>query len=446
METKEQKIIEEAQLLLDTDEIDNEWLKEGYKKLLKEYKKLSRRVDKIIKMNDRFEKTVNLINDSLVEDKKERSKKVIEQKQKILTTHREQRDELQAIIKKREEEVAYYKAIIEENELLRGQVSSNKLLNESMDSILEQYSLDKDTIEQNLSEIIEELIEDGSLDFAHIDVNYFEEEHLLILQKSIQVWLSHKGVDKSDSVALSNYFLRERYEKIHETLAYHILKGMMGVKKAYGRFLQGYSGEVYISSNGKRYKHQEIVDKKGNKWSEASITSFLRHYTKNVTEYEAKEEQLLHYKNELEKSKAIKSELKKSFDINRAEKNELKKYLDSVDREIAAKRETLWEIRNSKKIDKEKIESVKAEIKELTKGHDSKQEQYKKVQAEENSLVQKHKDAKQNCEFYLTEISKIEALQKSQEDGYIVTKNRYNLLLEALSLVLMRKKSKLKDI
>ena len=135
-------------------------------------------------------------------------------------------------------------------------------------------------------------IADSQLNFAVIDNQFFNHEHVKIIQDGLVRFYKTK-ISHNETVikAVANYIFRESFYYIHEQLAEKLLELIERKDKNAEVFLRFYNGSTYIQ-NGNKYVTPEIIDEGGQTWNIAAVVNFMSQFSKNKTLISKKEKSI----------------------------------------------------------------------------------------------------------------------------------------------------------
>lgn len=103
------------------------------------------------------------------------------------------------------------------------------------------------------------------LDFAKIDNQYFADNFIKLLQKSFRFMLGNLCTEDEIVIdGLSNYLLREYFDKILFRMAEKLVLSILNGSKKCENFVKFYNGEVIIRPSGAKIKKPHIIDENNN--------------------------------------------------------------------------------------------------------------------------------------------------------------------------------------
>jgi predicted nucleic acid-binding Zn-ribbon protein len=109
------------------------------------------------------------------------------------------------------------------------------------------------------------------LNFDLISNNYYEKNALTAIRNAISKELE-QYVSQNDNylLGLAGYIFRHNFEMIHQRMAIEIFEQINNKSKNAEKFLEYYSGGIYIE-NGKKYAIPEITTPDGKRWHTTSL-------------------------------------------------------------------------------------------------------------------------------------------------------------------------------
>jgi uncharacterized Zn finger protein len=111
------------------------------------------------------------------------------------------------------------------------------------------------------------------LNFDQITNNYYEKYALLIIRQAIASELEqYASKNESYLLGFAGYIFRQNFEAIHQRIAVEIFEQINNKSKNAEKFLQYYSGAIYIE-NGKKYAIPEITTPDGKRWHTTSLVA-----------------------------------------------------------------------------------------------------------------------------------------------------------------------------
>lgn len=290
------------------------------KSILQEIKETLEKYDEAVPMASYISlakeyKSVCVKFDRLLEKERDRNHKFVQVKRDLTEQHQNSIKDLKAEIDKYKRDALKYKTILRDKGLIKGGGSSNDkpILKEDISQIMEKNFSEK-SIKELLIEVIDELVK-GTLNFNKITVSFFDDNKILLLQRSIykKVMTTIESDSSSIVSGITNTILRDYYIFAHEEFATRVLEASAVTRGVF------------------KFFENNFVEVEGSKarWNSFAITRFMGDYisqTENLRQIDKKFHDAV---KGLEDMKTFEDELDLSFDeYNR--KNEDKKKIEKL--------------------------------------------------------------------------------------------------------------------
>lgn len=319
-------------------------------------------------------------------------------------------------------------------------------------AILKNSIFESQEMEQEIvSDITSQLLE-TELDFARITHVYFTKNYIKIFQKAIFSFLK-ENLSEEDIVleGLANLILRENWILIHTKMAIAILDLVAKKNQNAENFLKNYSGEIEIDSERNKYQLPEILDRNGNKWNIPSIVGIVMQRKKLLDSLSLKQKAIDDLRTHIEGLYA------KIDELNEEEIN-IKKEIESIGYESkekasieAATNAEIKELREMlKRCKDEDAKKIQGEIgnkilflKKLIIQEDGYFTKQKRLELQQKNIAGKI----EKINFDINKLQKKLREEEEKNAQFISSQKgldeKFELLSEALTLALMKRKVKL---
>lgn len=293
MGKREDRILKAAEEAMESE--STEGLKESLLNLLKIYKKLSERTDKILKQSDRQQDAMFRMNeeltkvkeqqdkdiDSLIEDKKKRAKNILESKRKIYEVHKKEImeykssvDNLTNVLVEKDALEKKYKLLEAEYQKLKAVVKTAKPsedeeigqfeLQDALD-ILKERGLENEILKLTEESLRSNVIE-GGMENIQFSRNFLRSLKSCIAKDFIAQHIAGVSHEK-----IAAHIVRSYAEDILSVVADTIIQKAAKKVATAVKFLNFYNGDITFSSSGEKLKKPDIMDVDGNRWVSSSI-------------------------------------------------------------------------------------------------------------------------------------------------------------------------------
>lgn len=319
-------------------------------------------------------------------------------------------------------------------------------------AVLKKSLFENEETEQAIvTDIIKTLLK-GEFDFSRITHAFFTKNYVKIMQRAIFDFLK-ENLSEEDFVldGLTNFILRDNWIIAHTTMAIHILE-LIGSKNANAEnFLKYYSGDIEVDADRNKFKLPEIIDKNGMKWTLPATISVVMQRKKAIEQLAAKQKTI-------DDMKASIEELYSKMDELNEESIGIEKEFSELDRESKEKagieaavnaeiRELKELLKRCKEEDKAKIQADMSDktlyLKKLMIKEDTHFTRAKKLEHQNKTIATK-------IEKINFDIGKIQKRCKEEEEKLYQfstsqqgSDEKYELLMEALAVALMKKKTRI---
>lgn len=310
LSSKETKLIQEAELLLCSKNIDV--LQNIMNKLLSAYKKQLNRTHKLITSSDKQQEKLLKLNEKLeeiqheqslsiskmIEDRRTNVKNIIENKKKIFEIHKQEIlkrqadiDELTTILVQKDEALLKLNAYAAENQRLKRHIAELEKNIKTEEKQEKEFSRDvlkdfvsilahKHKLEYDILQTINKLLK-RELNFSKIDNNFFSNSGLKLIQKNIQSLLNSYDT-ALPSREISIYIVSTYLDDILEVCADKLID-LLGQRDMNAKnFIAFYDGQTSLTLDGIRIEKPEIRSSDGIKWNVNNIYQVATQY-KNLT-------------------------------------------------------------------------------------------------------------------------------------------------------------------
>jgi hypothetical protein len=286
----------------------------AYMFVLREYKKACKRVNRVI------------------EKERERNHKFVQKKSQLYNSHQEEILALKSELYEKRREVVRYKTVLKDRGLLKeGESDSEKLvLKEDIHKILKERLSGED-----LTDLLDRVVKDVTksvFNFSRINITFFEENKILILQRAIfkRVQISLESDSSSLISGAVNTILRDNFIYLHRELAKKVLEAS-DVDRGVFKFFESYF----------------VTDESGNRWSAFAITRFMHEYLVPVRVLERLENDLDRLILKLAEYRAIEDDLEMEFETYSGkveEKKKIERLIDLSKTKISEEEEKIAEL------------------------------------------------------------------------------------------------------
>lgn len=309
----------------------------------------------------------------------------------------------------------------------------------------------QETEQEIVSDITSQLLE-TELDFARITHGYFTKNYIKTFQKTIFNFLK-ENLSEEDMVleGLANLILRENWILVHTKMAIAILDLVAEKNPNAENFLKNYSGEIELDAERNKYQLPEILDRNGNKWNVPSIVGIVMQRKKLLDSFGSKQKAL-------EDLKAHIEELYAKIDELNEEEINTKKEIESIGYESkerasieAATNAEIKELREMlKRCKDEDAKKIQADISDKTLFLKKLVIQEDGYFTKQKRLEHQQKNIAGKIEKINFDINKLQKKYREEEEKsaqFISSQQgldeKFELLSEALTLALMKRKAKL---
>lgn len=303
-------------------------------------------------------------------------------------------------------------------------------------------------VESDLPTLTKIIIGNG-IDFSRINNDFYEKNHIQIIQKSFKDFLSKKvNVEQFVLDGFVNFIFRETFELVHKHLAINLIETFYLQKGTAEDFLKYYSGNTVVADGGK-YKLPMIIDANGGEWKVPVIKTIVKQRFVNIDKIKEKEKMIAKVHNSIKTaaknyekySQALESS-QANTEKNEEELNELLGILMDKRKILKAKREELKKNPTDEVLSKE-INDFALEIKGDARREAELLQLRVRLEKEINVFNHKSISEKQQVEALQKKVE--EDMEKLQEFAESVKdiEDKYQILIDALTKALLKKKTKL---
>ncbi len=319
-------------------------------------------------------------------------------------------------------------------------------------AILKKSLFENEETEQEIvTDIIKTLIK-GELDFSRITHTYFSKSYIKIAQRAIFDFLK-ENLSEEDFVleGLTNFILRDNWIIAHTTMAISLLELIASKNANAENFLKNYSGEIELDADRNKFKLPEIVDKNGMKWTLPAVVSVVMQRKKAIEQMALRQKALDDMKRSIEDLYSKMDELneesvaiEKEFSQLERDSKEKAGVEAAVNAEI---RELKERLKRCKEEDKAKIQADMSDktlfLKKLVLMEDTLFTRTKKLEHQSKTIAAKidkiNFDIGKSQKRCKEEEERLQQFSGSQHGSG----EKYDLLLEALAVALMKRKTRI---
>ncbi len=317
---------------------------------------------------------------------------------------------------------------------------------------LRKSLFESEEAEQEIFEEITDHIINTELDFKVITHNYFIKNYIKIFQKNI-FNLLRENLDENDFVleGLANLILRENWVLAHTKMALALLE-LVGQKNPNAeKFLKNYSGEIEIDAERNKFKLPGILDKSGSKWTIPAIITIVMQRQKNIETLNLKQKAINDIKANIE-------DMYSKIDELNEESVAIEKEFEAIEQESANKEYTEASVNAEIKELREMLKRCKEEerfkiqvqisdktllLKKLLIKDDALFTRKKRLEHQSKLIASK----KEKLTFDITKLQKKVKEEEEKLAQFIASQKsvdeKFNSLTEALTLALMKRKTKI---
>lgn len=165
------------------------------------------------------------------------------------------------------------------------------------------------------------------LNFDQISNNYYEKYSLTIVRDAISKELE-QYVSQNDNylLGLAGYIFRHNFEMIHQRMAVEIFEQINNKSKNAEKFLEYYSGAIYIE-DGKKYSIPEITTPDGKRWHTTSLLAIASMWLRTRSKLD---QMTANYKNTLQTYK----EYSNTYEIATNKLNQLNSNISTLKKQF----------------------------------------------------------------------------------------------------------------
>ena len=290
-------------------------------------------------------------------------------------------------------------------------------------------------------EMVVDTLADSTLDFSRIDNSFFDTKHVKIIQHALIDFFRAKLSQEEVIIkAVANYVFRESFYFIHELLAEKLLTLVERKDKNAELFLRYYKGDVTIIG-GEKYITPEIVDEEGQKWNISTIVNFVSQFAKNKATIKKKESKIRAFTTEkddlvtkIHDSNQLLKSFKKEGKKTAADTERIVRQLSQNFESLNSGRTKQMKSRHGLEDDGSLVLDMRSSMGQNTPAYSQNFHQHF------NELEESVDDMAKRVDFLNM---KIDAEKKGIEEireQYDEQVNKYDMLVIAISQVLMRRK------
>ncbi len=340
---------------------------------------------------------------------------------------------------------------IDEEERIRREQRYNGLPKEELQKLKDSLFESVEAEQETFAEIADEVIS-TDLDFSVITHGYFIKNYIKIFQKAI-FDLLRDNLSEEDFIleGLSNLILRENWVLAHTKMALSLLM-LVGSKNPNAEnFLKNYSGEIEIDAERNKFKLPEILDKGGLKWTIPSIIAIVMQRQKTI-------EALTIKQNAADDIRSTTDDMYSKIERLNEEAVMIEKEFAAIDNEGVDKADTEASINEEIKELRDMLKRGKDEERvKIQASISDKTLMLKKLLIKDDALFTRKKRLEHQSKIVSSKIEKltfdITKLQKKikEEEEKIAqfissqksVDEKFNSLTEALTMALMKRKTKI---
>ncbi len=296
---------------------------------------------------------------------------------------------------------------------------------------------------KNLDEEIPHLMKEtliNDFNFQTMSNELFESEHIKYLQNGLMKIIKRRSnQDNEVRKALTNYILRQQFNKLHEMLAEQLLEGVINKNPKAEQFLKFYA-QGMIVIRGEKYQIPQLIDIQGTLWSMANITNVAfqyQSYKQSLLKKDSHIDQmgtiLDTIDNDIAKALSNVKILEQTYQQNKLKLQQTAEKISTIRHTFSSEGDKLDEMtRNNlgekvKSLEKEERDQIAA-LQQQEKALGMAQKKHSDLQYKKSVTTERHDN----------EIDLLEETQETHED----IEKKYRLMLTAVVKALTGKKRK----
>ncbi|MBN2895834.1 MAG: hypothetical protein JXK05_08115 [Campylobacterales bacterium] len=278
-----------------------------------------------------------------------------------------------------------------------------------------------------------------SLDFDQLTNEIYEKNAIREIRQHIMKELSCYFSGNQEYVEqLSDFILRTHVLDIHKRLAIHIFEQVTLKNRNAERFLQYYSGEIYIE-NGNKYSIPALMTPDGKHWNTNSVASIAKMWIHARKKLKLIQIEVLNKKNTFDLQESDYRSTKAHFETLDQEYNLLAHTTQAQREELEKLRFQIYEETKEKMDPKRELELRSAEI-NMTKEFSRLKSKFLTLKKERDNEFYEFKNKEELYEANLKERSRLESDLKMLKQNLDINSEAYHSILSSLVKALMQRK------